>query len=140
MSGTNLKPQPRRLSRSALIGVVATCVDLVALHLLVKVVGLSPLAANVPSLVLGLGVQFVGNKYFAFQDTSPQILKQGGYFALIEVGALALNAGFFHLALAHIGGHHLIVRIVSSALVYFAYSYPLWHLIFKSPSDRGEAA
>ena len=56
------------LFRSALVGLVATVSDLGTLVLLIHVAGLSKRAANVPSLVPGLAVQFVGNKFFAFED------------------------------------------------------------------------
>jgi len=132
-------PQPnsarRRLSRSALVGLVATIVDLVCLHVMIDVLGLAPTVANVPSLLMGLGVQFVGNKYYAFEDKSSALLRQGALFGAIEVGALLLNAGVFHLCVTFTAVGPIVVRIFASALVYFGYSYPLWHLIFKPGAD-----
>ena len=56
--------------RSAGVGAVATGVDLLALALLVSAFGLAPRAASLPALALGIAVQFVGNKLFAFGDRS----------------------------------------------------------------------
>src|SRR4051794_21656991 len=87
-------PLRRRLLiflRSGLVGFLATICDLGSLALMVRVFGWSPQASNVPSLILGLVVIFVGNKYFAFQDRSSGVLKQGGIFLLIELGAILLN-------------------------------------------------
>jgi len=124
----------RVLLRSAGVGVVATLADLLVLVLLVDVLGWSKAAANVPALSIGLALQFLGNKYYAFEDTrSGQLVRQGTFFALIEVGAFVLNAAAFH-GLAVVGGaHHLVARVLGSSVVYFAYSYPLWGVIFKTP-------
>jgi len=126
----------RRLGRSAIVGVVATVIDLALLFVLVDLVGLAPAVANVPSLAGGLIVQFVGNKYFAFGDRSKRLLKQGGQFALVEAGAIALNAVGFHLLVTLTVIPYVAVRLGCSAAVYFGFSYPLWHFIF-SPRVRG---
>jgi putative flippase GtrA len=117
---------------SALVGAAATVVDLVTLWVLVEVVGLSPAIANVPALVLGVGAQFAGNKYLAFGDRSKDLLRQGGLFALVEAGALVLNALLFHALVSWSPLPYLAARLASSSLVYFAYSYPLWGRIFST--------
>ncbi|MCA9544362.1 MAG: GtrA family protein [Myxococcales bacterium] len=125
------------LLRSSAVGVAATLADLLMLVLLVDGLGWSKAAANVPALCLGLTVQFLGNKYYAFGDRSrDQLLRQGALFALVEAGAFILNAAAFH-ALAVVGGaHHLVSRVLGSGVVYFAYSYPLWGVIFRTPPAR----
>jgi putative flippase GtrA len=120
-----------RLGRGAVIGVAATVIDLISLYLLVDVLGLSATLANIPALLAGLVVQFFGNKYFAFQDHSKQLVKQGMLFGLVELGALAFNAGVFHVLIHMTLLPYLLVRVIASALVYFLFSYPLWSLIFK---------
>jgi len=121
------------LTRSALVGVAATVTDLAALWLLVAGLGVAATAANVPSLLAGVLVQFVGNKHFAFQDSSRRYLQQGAAFAVVEVGALALNAALFHVAVSASPLPFLLARLLWSAVVYFAFSYPLWGLIFRRP-------
>jgi putative flippase GtrA len=118
------------LVRSALVGAVATAVDLLALALLVQVAGLEPAAANVPALLAGVAVQFAGNKWFAFRDPSPRLVRQSAQFAAVEVGALALNALGFHLLVVATPTPYPVARALASAAVYFAYSYPLWGRIF----------
>ena len=122
---------PRTLLRSLLVGAAATAVDLLALILLVELFGMDPRWANVPALTLGLAVQFVGNKYFAFQDHRPQVLRQGSLFLLVETGAFALNALAFHLLVTLATTPYLLARLVGAAVVYIGFSYPLWRLIFK---------
>jgi putative flippase GtrA len=118
-------------SRSAAIGLAATAADLAALLLLVQVIGLPPAIANVPALLAGVAVQFFGNKLFAFRDPSPDYLRQGALFAVIEVGALLLNAVAFHALVVATPVPYWLARTMTSSLVYFTYSYPLWALVFR---------
>jgi len=117
--------------RSIAVGGVATAADLVAIVLLVEGLGVSPLAGNLPALVLGLAVQFFGNKYFAFGDRSRRWVRQGSAFLAVEVGALALNAIAFHIAVSLFAAPYLAARLLCSLLVYVAYSFPLWRLVFQ---------
>lgn len=128
------------LARSLGVGALATVVDLASLWLLVEIVGIAPWLANVPALGAGLLVQFAGNKYFAFKDRSRALLRQGSQFALVEVGALGLNALGFHLAVTLLACPYLLARLGCSALVYLAYSFPLWGRIFTHQPPTGLAA
>jgi putative flippase GtrA len=119
-----------KLARSALVGVAATLIDLATLAFLVEIVGLRPEIANVPALLLGVATQFFGNKWFAFQDRSREHVRQGAKFALIETGALLLNALIFQLFVTRTVLPYPVARLVGQALVYFGYSYPLWGRIF----------
>ncbi len=126
------------LPRSLLVGLVATAVDLTALWGLVAGLGLSPQVANIPALLFGLGVQFVGNKYFAFRDYSARLVAQGSRFALVELLALGLNAAIFHVLVSATALPYLPARLLVEGLVYLGLSYPLWRLIFapRRPDDR----
>lgn len=123
--------------RSGVVGVVSTLVDLLALWALVEGFGVDPVHANVPALAAGLAVQFFGNKYFAFRDHSRAFVRQGSLFALVEVGALALNALAFHLLVTLTPLPWTASRLVGSGVVYFAYSFPLWSRIF---ADRSKSS
>jgi putative flippase GtrA len=117
-----------RLTKSAMVGIAATLADLAALVLLCEALSLAPQVANVPALLAGVLVQFLGNKLFAFRDRSRAWLSQGLRFAAVEAGAFLLNALAFHfLAFAM---PYWAARLVGTALVYFLYSYPLWGLVF----------
>ena len=119
------------LLRSAGVGVAATVADLVALVLLVQLAGLPPAAANVPALLAGVAVQFLGNKLFAFRDHRNDWARQGALFAVVEAGALALNALAFHVLVTATPVPYALARVISSSAVYFGFSYPLWGKIFR---------
>src|SRR5262249_45724892 len=108
--------------------------DLLLLTSLVELLDLDLRIANVPALAAGVSVQFIGNKLFAFEDHSRAWARQGAEFALVEAGALLLNAVLFHL-LAATARPYLPVRIAVQAMVYLGFSLPLWTRIFRQRSS-----
>lgn len=118
--------------RSALVGLVATAGDLGTLAFLVHVVGLTPVQANVPGLLVGVTIQYVGNKYVAFGDSSKDHVRQGGLFLLVEAGTLILNSVGFHLLVTQTAIPYLLARLLVTLVVYCGFSFPLWGRIFKT--------
>ena len=122
--------------RSVLVGLVATAVDVGALVVLVQLGGLSPVAANVPALLLGVLLQYLGNKHLAFRDPSPDHLRQGSLFALVEIGTLLLNAAGYHVLETLTPVPYALVRPIVTLAVYCLFSYPLWTRIFSGGRQR----
>ena len=89
--------------------------------------------ANVPSLLAGLTVQFLGNRTFVFKASKGRLSRQLGAFAAAEAGALALNALGFAALVAWSPVPYPLARLLGEAVVYVAYSYPLWHKVFRDP-------
>lgn len=96
------------LVRSSCVGLVATATDLATLCLLVYGFGLDDQIANIPSLIPGLVVMFIGNKYFAFEDRSRAILRQGSMFLVIELVAFGLNALLYFLIRTRFDVHPIL--------------------------------
>jgi len=117
--------------RSAAVGLLATATDLVVLAVLVSGLGLSPRVASVPALVLGIGVQFVGNKWFAFGDRSSRWMRQGAQFLGVEAVGFVANLVLFDLAVTLTKLPYLPLRLLTTNLVYFIICLPLWSLIFR---------
>ena len=120
------------LVRSMGVGALATATDLGVMALFVSGFGVAPRFASVPALVLGISIQFLGNKLVAFDDRSNDWLRQGGEFMAVEALGFALNLLLFDRAMALTHLPYLAVRLVTTSLVYFAVCLPLWSLIFKS--------
>src|SRR5688572_7225351 len=123
----------RKYLKSTAVGGIATLVDLAVLALFVEVLAIDARLANVPALALGVLVQFLGNKLFAFDDRSEDWARQGALFASVEAGALLLNAAVFHVASSFIP--YLAARVLVQALVYLGFSLPLWSRIFQERSS-----
>lgn len=122
----------KQFVRSALVGIAATGCDLAALLVLVGVFGASELAANVPALLVGAGVQYVGNKYLAFEDRSRDHVRRMTLFAGVEAGTLALNALGFHVVVTLTSAPYPLVRALVTLAVYASFSFPLWRRVFRA--------
>lgn len=123
-----------RFLRSLLAGGAATVVDIAVLALLVQVLHLDPRAANVPALVAGGIVAFLGNRHFAFRASEGSLARQIALFVLVEAGALALNGVLYDAALRVLHAHaafYVLIRLVTQNIVFVFFSYPLWRLVFR---------
>lgn len=121
---------PWTFIRSVAVGLVATAADIGTLALLINVAGLSAVQANVPALIVGIAFQYLGNKYFAFQDQSKDHLRQGALFTLVEAGTILLNIVGFHLLVTLTPIPYYLVRPLVTLSVYCGFSYPLWKKVF----------
>lgn len=113
------------------MGLLATVTDLGVLALLVSGLGVSPRVASVPALVLGISVQFAGNKWFAFGDRSRDWLRQGAQFLGVEAAGFVANIVLFDLAITLTRLPYLPLRLLTTNLVYFCFCLPLWSRIFR---------
>ena len=128
------------LLKSSAVGLAATASDLLTTTLLVRCFDLTKQQANIPGLVPGIAVMFIGNKYFAFEDSSRKVLRQGALFLAIEAVAFALNALFFHLLVTWWDWHELLARLLSTNITYLGFSFPMWNwLVFQLPGTKTEA-
>ena len=125
-----------RFLRAGAAGLAATAVDLAVLALLVQVVHLDPRAASIPALIAGGVANFVGNRHFAFRAQSGPLARQAVLYTLVEVIALALNGVLYDAVLRTTpvtASAYVLVRIVTSHLVFLCWSYPLWRRVFTVP-------
>lgn len=120
---------------------MATLVDLGVLALLVSVLHWDARAASIPALLAGGVANFLGNRHFAFRAGRGSLAKQAAGYAAVELVALALNGVLydFVLRLVPVAAHaYWVVRLVTSHVVFLAWSYPLWRRVFGVP--QAEAA
>lgn len=137
MAASKLSRDPLRVLRALLAGAAATLADVAVLALLVSLMGLSPRGASIPALVVGGVVNFLGNRHFAFRAAHGSLAKQAALYAIVEVAALGANGVLFDLVmrvLLHgLAWAYVPVRLVTSHLVFLAWSYPLWRFVFRVP-------
>jgi putative flippase GtrA len=144
------KPPSRSLTsrlatfaRSALTGGAATLVDLAVIAIAVGVLHAPARAANVPALLAGAIVQFVGNRHFAFRASGGDVKRQAALFALSEGVTMLLNGALYHvvatrMTLGPMGA--VIARVVTTNLVFVLWSYPVWSRIFRPAIPTAETA
>ncbi len=126
------------LLRSAAVGLAATLVDLAVLALLIYLLAVGPRWANLPALLAGAAVQFLGNRHFAFRAADGCIRRQAVLFTIAEVVTLGLNAVLFDLLVVHGPSHWpawpIFARLIGQAAVFLLWSYPVWRWIFRKPT------
>jgi putative flippase GtrA len=122
-------------ARSLVAGAAATIADLSVLALAVGVLGLSARVANVPALLVGALVQFIGNRRFAFARAAEgSMTRQLAGFALVEIVALGLNGVVYDAIAQRVTLQTVsavLVRCAVSFVVYVAWSYPLFCRVFR---------
>jgi len=123
-----------RLLSALGVGGVATLVDLSTLTALVELVGLSPEQANLPSLLAGGAVQFLGSRSVVFKASGPLHQHLVG-FVLVECVTLALNAVLFYLLVRMAPSYYPVLRLGSSFIVFVGFSFPAWHWVFKEEAE-----
>lgn len=128
---------PFRVFRALLAGGAATFADVAVLALLVSIVGASPRVASIPALIFGGLVNFVANRHFAFRAAQGSRVRQAALYTLVEVAALLANGVLFDLAVRllppGLSWAYVPARLVTSHLVFLAWSYPLWRFVFRVP-------
>jgi putative flippase GtrA len=126
-----------KLLRAGAAGIFATAIDLLVLAVLVTGFHLSPQIANVPALVAGGVANFAGNRWFAFRAQGGSLPKQALGYTVVELVALALNGWLFALVM-HVFPHapYWAVRLATTNVVFLAWSYPLWTLVFRQRGGR----
>ena len=123
-----------RMVRSAAAGLAATGADLATLSILVVSAHWAPRSANVPALIVGGVVNFVGNRVYAFHAREGNAALQAAGFTAVELVALALNGILYDTVLRLIpaaASVFWLVRLLTTNVVFLFWSYPLWHKVFS---------
>jgi len=117
--------------KTLITGGLASVSDLGTLAILVSGLGLSPQVANIPSLGFAVVIQFVGNRYFAFNAAHGRLDRQLTGFIIVEIISFLLNAVLFHVLVSWFDLHYTLARLLGTFVVFMGFSYPLWRIIFK---------
>jgi len=128
----------RVAAKSAGVGAAATLLDLATLALLVHALAIAPRIAGPLALLVGVAMQFVGNKLWAFGDRGRDWGRKAAAFGAVEALAFLLNLVGFEILAVQLGLPSIPARIVVSAVVYGGFCLPLWSVVFR-PSQFAAA-
>lgn len=121
----------REMAVAGLGGICATVVDVSLLVLMVEHGTAVALAAFIAA-ACGAAVGFVMNKYIAFRDRSPISARQLGRFACVAVATALLMAAAMQIIAVKLGAPYLVAKVLCSALVFVAWTYPAQRrLVFR---------
>lgn len=125
-----------RLAKGAIVGLIATCADLGLLTVLVEWFHVAPPIANLPALILGSSIQFVGNRQVVFNVKGKAKLGSEMFlFLLAEVAAFGLIAGGFYALNRWTPLNYVVSRAFVSFLVFIGFSFPIRSKIFHQKSS-----
>lgn len=128
----SLVMQLRQMATAGLGGIAATAVDVSVLVLLVER-GTSVALAAFLAAAAGAAVGFLSNKYIAFRDRSPVTLQQLARFGFVAVATALLMATCMHVVAVKLGAPYLVAKLVCSAFVFLAWTYPAQRrLVFRT--------
>lgn len=124
-----------RLVRSGGAGAVATVADLLALTIMKEGFGIPPEVASVPALTLGTVLMFFLQKHFVFQSKSGSVARELVLFGAVQAGGYVITLVGYDATLRFVpwlAVHYVVARLVVTNLVWLAYSFPLWHWVFRA--------
>ena len=127
------------LLRAGAAGIAATAVDVGTLAFLVSVMHVDARVASIPALLAGGVANFIGNRHYAFRAKDGDLGRQALGYTVVELIALALNGVLYDTALrtVPVAAHaYWAVRLVTSHVVFLAWSFPLWRRVFNAGSQR----
>ena len=121
----------REMAAAGLGGIAATVADVTLLVLMVKSGTPVALAAFIAA-ACGAAVGFTMNKYIAFRDRSPISFEQCVRFGCVAVVTALFMAGAMQLFAVKLGFPVLAAKLICSALVFLAWTYPAQRrLVFR---------
>lgn len=128
-----------RFVRSSAVGLAATLADFGVLELLVRGLHVEPSKAKVGSFLVGLTVQFFGNRTFAFHATGGGLGRQVALFCGVESISLTLNWLLFRFLVHSLHLSIEVANVIVTFVVYVGFSYPAWRLVFRVRKPRPAA-
>ncbi len=112
------------LVRNAIASAAATAVDFAAVVAMVELASLQPATATLFGCALGAVVNFVVNRFWAFETTRP-MLPMAARYAFVSASSAGLNAGLLSLLLMLPTAGYAIIWWVVRGVVYLLWNFPL---------------
>ena len=127
---------PIRFTKCVVTGLLASFADMTLLVVLVEWFHIAPPTANLPSLILGSGIQFLGNRHVVFHvERKGRLSHQMTLFAVTEGASFALNAVGFYLVVHGTQIPYFLARPIISLCVFGGFSFPVWGKIFREKKE-----
>jgi len=130
----------RQAVTAGINGVISTGVDVGSLLVLIKVGHLPVAAATFLAASAGAVINFTLNKYLAFKDHSRITWAQLTRFGGVALGTACLLAVLMQIFAVWMGVPILLAKVVSAALVFVGWTYPVQRKLVFKPSSMLPAA
>ena len=127
-----------RFLRSSAVGLAATAADFAVLEVGVRLMHFDAPKVKIVSTLVGIAVQFIGNRTFAFHASEGKLSRQIALFCVVETGTLTLNWLLFRFFTHSLHWPLELTNVIVTCAVYIGFSYPAWRIVFRvRKEDRG---
>jgi len=126
----------RRSPRAILVSSVATGSDYFCTHSLVSFHTMSPPLATVVGCIFGGIIAFVLSRNWAFDATRGPVMTQAARYVFVSGTTALLNAGGVALALLVPDTDYRVGWVITRALVFVTWSFPLLNEFAFPPGER----
>jgi putative flippase GtrA len=104
--------------RSLSAGAISSTVDLMVLVLLVERAHLPAVVATALAVAAGAAVNFLLNKYVAFRDRDPEVVRQAARFATGVGVSMLFHAALVYTLTQRFGLHYLFAKLLADGLIF----------------------
>jgi putative flippase GtrA len=126
----------RHSPRAIIVSSIATGSDYLCTHSLVSIHALSPPFATVVGCVLGGIIAFLLSRNWAFDAKRGPVLTQAARYVFVSGTTALLNAGGVALALLVPDTDYRVGWVITRAVVFITWSFPLLNDFAFPPSER----
>jgi putative flippase GtrA len=127
--------------RSLSAGAFSSTVDLMVLVLLVERAHLPAVVATALAVAAGAAVNFLLNKYVAFRDPDPQVVRQAARFATGVGVSMLFHAALVYTLTQRFGLHYLFAKLLADGLIFTFGNLALnRYIVFPENSRLGREA
>lgn len=130
----------RRSPRAICVSAVATGGDYLCTQSLVSIHALSPPFATVVGCIVGGVIAFVLSRNWAFDATRGPVMTQAARYVFVSGTTALLNAGGVALALLVPNTDYRVGWVITRALVFLTWSFPLLNEFAFPPRERDEGS
>lgn len=127
-----------RFLRSSFVGILATVADFAVLEICVRLLHIEPSTSKIFSFLVGLAVQFFGNRTFAFHATGGSLRRQALLFCAVESITLTLNWLLFRFLIRSLHLPIELANLIVTFVIYVGFSYPAWRIVFRVSKTHGQ--
>ncbi len=128
-----------RIIKFLITGAIGISVNLGVFHVL-YILGVPYLVGSMTGLLISMGVGFVLQKYWTFEEPSSERARsQFVQYALLALGNLALNTGIVYVLVDKLGMYYLLAQTIGAATIAIDSFFIYRAFIFKPHEGSSEA-
>jgi len=117
--------------RFIIAGGTSAFIDLVALYILNKIIGLQYLISAVIAFLIAFGVSFTLHKFWTFKSHEQETHKQAIIYFGAQLFSLGLNTLLMYIFVGHIGLEVIVAQVFAGAIVAFANFFISRYIVFR---------